>query len=101
MLKGVSQGLFLYVFHSSNGYKLRNKLLIENFEKHKLPSLPGASQLMKGCASLMWFYGSWSNVAVLRLSVATNAWSSFTSSYLSSQVSHQPLHPAGPPEVHL
>lgn len=53
-----------------------------------LSLLPEAFHLMESCASLMWFYGFSNNVADLRLSVATNAWNSSMSLYLSSQVSH-------------
>lgn len=54
--------------------------------KNPLSLLPGAFHLMESCASLMWCYGFWNNVAALRLRVATNAWNSSTSLYLSSQV---------------
>lgn len=40
----------------------------------------------------MSFYGFWNNVAVLRLSVGTNAWDSFTSLFLFSQVNSLTLH---------
>lgn len=50
---------------------------------------PGAFHLTGSCVSLMWFYGFWNNLADLRPSVATNAWSSSMTSYLSSQVSLQ------------
>lgn len=54
----------------------------------KTPQLcnSGDFQLMEMCASLMWFYGFSNNVAVPRLSVATNAWSFSMSLFLSFRV---------------
>lgn len=49
-------------------------------------SFEGVFLLMKNSSCPMWFCGFWNNVDVLRQTVATNAWNSSTSSFLSFQV---------------